>query len=103
MCSKRILGPVHCQRVMWTARNALQATQLLKGDGVVWPEPLAIPQGWRCDLQMPNDHLCMVKSHILHEVTLFTPNTADLKEYNLEKNPQSHGVCGLACGMNGSG
>jgi hypothetical protein len=103
MCSKRISGPVHCRRVVWTARNALQATQFLKGDGVAWPEPPANPQGRRCDLHTPNDRLCVAKSHILHEVTLLTPNTADLKEYNLEKNPEYHGVCGRACGMNGSG
>jgi hypothetical protein len=67
------------------ASNVLQATQLLKGDRVAWPEPLVNPQGQRRDLHTPNDRLCMVKSHILHEVTLFAPNTANLKEYNLEK------------------
>jgi hypothetical protein len=85
MCFKPMSGPVHCRRVMWTARCVLQAAQLLKGDGVAWPEPPANPQGRRRDLHMPNDRLCVVKSHILHEVTLFTQNTADLKEYNLEK------------------
>jgi hypothetical protein len=70
---------------MWTDRGALQAAQLLKGDGVVWSEPPANPQGRRQDLQTPNDRLCVVKSHILHEVTQFKQTTSDLKEYNLEK------------------
>jgi hypothetical protein len=34
----------------------------------------------------------MVKNHILLEVTLFVPNTVDLKELTLKNNPQSHGV-----------
>jgi hypothetical protein len=87
MCSKHISGPVHCRRMMWTARSALQASQLLKGESVVWPKPPSNPQGRRCDLHTPNDRLCVVKCHILHEVTLFAPNTADLKEYNIEKIP----------------
>jgi hypothetical protein len=96
MCSRRISGPVHCRRVMWLARNALQATQLLKGDGVAWPEPPANLQGQRRDLHTPNDCLCVVKNHIPHEVTLFAPNTVDLKEYNLEKksaNPRCVQPC----------
>jgi hypothetical protein len=83
MCSGRISAPVHCRRVKWMACNVLQATLLLKG---YWGGlARANPQGRRHDLHMPNDRLCVVKSHILHEVTLFVPNTADLKEYNLEK------------------
>jgi hypothetical protein len=60
----------------------------LRGEGVTWLLLPAIPQGWRCDLHMSSDRLCVVKSNILQEVTLLAPNTADLKEYNLDtKNP----------------
>jgi hypothetical protein len=47
----------------------------------VWPgqSPRPILRG--------GDVITCVKSHILHEVTLFTQNTADLKEYNLQKSP----------------
>ena len=34
----------------------------------------------------------MVTNHILHEVTLLTQNTADLKEYTLKNNSQSKSV-----------
>jgi hypothetical protein len=78
---------------MWTARFALQAAQLLKGDGVNWPEPPANPQGRRRDQHTPNDRLCVVKSHILHVVTLITQNTAEIKEYNLEKTIPNPKVC----------
>jgi hypothetical protein len=67
------------------ARNALQATLLLKGDGGGLARPLAYPQGRRRNLHTSNDRLCGVKSHILHEVALFVPNTAHIKEYNLQK------------------
>jgi hypothetical protein len=52
---------------------------------VTWPVPPANPQGRKRDLQTPNGRLWVVKCHILHEVTLFAPKTADLKEYKLEK------------------
>jgi hypothetical protein len=49
-----------------------------------WPEisPRPFPRGGRC-LHRPlctQDRLCVVKIHILQEVTLFVQNTADLKE-----------------------
>ena len=43
--------------------------------------------------------MCVATGHTLHEVTLLTQNTADLKEQTLKKkNPQSYGVDAVPMG-----